>query len=177
MGDHGKAYLLGGVLLLISCGGTQPPVGSQARPAGGHASAEEVAAARAEADRALDEALPVLWKDMTAEQRERYMQVTVLPAMKLLFESEDPHRFASMSCETCHGPTPRQSAYAMPSASLPRLSPENDFAAERLKHPEMVKFMQNAVQSQMASLLQKPVYNPRTGQGFGCFGCHQRAQR
>lgn len=97
------------------------------------------------------------WDAMSPAQRHAYMTETVMPEMKALFVAHDEHRYANMTCATCHG---RDQGLAMPSRDL-RLEPE---AATSAPHGEMDRFMRDRVAPTMARLLGRP--------RFDCFGCH-----
>jgi len=170
----GWAVVACAATIILSCGGTQTAseqrVGQQRAPSKDEA--ERAAARQAKINKELDDAVPKLWANMTAEERFKYMKDTVMPAMRTIFETYDPNRYAEMNCETCHGAEAEARKYAMPNPDLPKLSGMNDFAAARAKYPGAVEFMMLSVEPTMASLLQEPVYNAKTRKGFGCFRCH-----
>ena len=114
------------------------------------------------------------WADMTDEQKYKFMESDIMPAMSLLFSTYDHDRYGKMTCETCHGPNPKQRKFAMPNADLPKLDPSNGFQAWQEKSPKAVKFMAEDVTPSMARLLSMPSFDPKTGQGFGCMACHTR---
>jgi hypothetical protein len=161
----------------VACGGSQATSKDQRRqqvqsPA---QQEEERAAEEARVNKELDDAVPKLWANMDGKERYRYMENTVMPAMKTVFETYDPNRYAKMTCESCHGADAEARKFAMPNPELPTLTGMNDFAAARAKFPGAVEFMMSSVELTMASLLQEPVYNAKTRKGFGCFRCHTHA--
>ncbi len=164
--------------VMVACGG--PAVGSKTYVHGKSETPEERAAreraAEAEANKALDEAVPKLWANMDTKERYKYMKSTVLPALKTSFETYNPKRFEKMNCETCHGPDPQARNYEMPNPDLPKISSANDFAAARKKYPGAVEFMMMSVEPTMAALLQDPAWTPKRPKGFGCFRCHTHAE-
>lgn len=157
---------------LLSCGGSQPgskaPTQTPQQRAAAQRSEEE------QANEALDAAVPKLWATMNAKERYHYMEATVLPAMKTVFEAYDPNRFEKMNCATCHGADAEARQFKMPNPDLVKVSAANDFAAARKKYPGAVEFMMSSVEPTMASLLQDPVFSNKTKHGFGCFRCHVR---
>ncbi len=165
-------------LVTLGCGG--PAVGSKTYVHGKSETPEERAAheraAEAEANKALDEAVPKLWAKMDAKERYQYMKTTVLPALKTSFETYDPNRFAKMNCETCHGPDPQARNYKMPNPDLPKINGANDFAEARKKYPGAVEFMMTSVEPTMAALLQDPPWTPKRPKGFGCYRCHTHTE-
>ncbi len=117
---------------------------------------------------------PLDWPNMSYERRVEYMKTTVMPAMRDIFKSYD-QRYGEMTCATCHGEKGKEEHFKMPSASLTPLDPTDHFAAAAAKSPEMLEFMRQEVMPNIVALLQLQPYDPGTGQGFGCFGCHTRA--
>lgn len=110
---------------------------------------------------------------MSKEQRLEYMTSTVMPRMKALFVAYDPHRYARMTCATCHGADGRERGWAMPNGDLLlEPSPWNTTGAAPADAPsERDAFMARSVAPEMARLLGRP-YGPSSQTGFGCFGCH-----
>jgi hypothetical protein len=118
---------------------------------------------------------PRPWKDMTAEERGKYMKEVVTPTMRKAFRQFDAHEFAKFGCETCHGDKPKARKFKMPSADLPALpSTPAAFAPLMEKKPKMMKFMGEFVKPQMAALLGVPAFDPKKPEagGFGCTACH-----
>lgn len=114
--------------------------------------------------------------DMMAGERMEYMKSTVLPKMKAVFQAGDPKEFAEVSCKTCHGSRAEKGNFKMPNEEILPLDVSDGFADEAKAHPEMMKFMGEKVVPEMAALLGESPYNPETHQGFGCFGCHTKAE-
>ena len=61
----------------------------------------------------------------------------------------------------------------MPSPALPKLPPNGDFAALMEKKPKVMEFMMQKVVPEMAGTIGMQPFDPKTGEGFGCYGCHQ----
>jgi hypothetical protein len=131
-----------------------------------------------------DDSAPVVtpqetpWKDMTKEQKGRYMRKVVTPKMREVFQAFDAKGYEKFGCPTCHGKEAKAREFKMPSPDLEPLpdSPEVFMATTMKEHPEMVKFMGEQVEPQMAMLLGRPPYNPQapeTPDAFGCNGCHR----
>lgn len=60
-----------------------------------------------------------------------------------------------------------------PQSTLPRLTLSGDgFQKLRAKQPEVTTFMAEVVVPAMAEALGEPPFDPATGEGFGCAGCH-----
>ncbi|MBK7864732.1 MAG: hypothetical protein IPJ65_40255 [Archangiaceae bacterium] len=116
------------------------------------------------------------WKDMTGQQRGRYMAKVVLPKLRPVFQAFDGEKFAKVTCATCHGEHGKQNEFKMPSAELPSLpdSPEVFMATVMKEQPEMVKFMGEKVVPMTAELLGIEAFNPQAPKegAFGCHGCH-----
>ena len=117
----------------------------------------------------------VAWKDMTKEQKGKYMKAAVLPKMKAAFQTFDPDLFAKFNCQTCHGKDAKARGFKMPSPDLFVLpSTPAEFAPLMEKKGKWMKFMGETVKPTMAGLLGLPNYDhkaPVPG-AFGCGGCH-----
>src|SRR4051794_29907662 len=78
---------------------------SHAAPDAGAKAAPPAAAAAAAAPAAGGKVVgppEVAWKDMTKEQRGKFMKVVVTPKMKGVFQEFDPVHFKQFNCATCH---------------------------------------------------------------------------
>jgi hypothetical protein len=142
---------------LLACGGGQPAPTTPAEPGAGPAAEGE-----GSADLKWSDDLPV--KDKGA-----FMKKKVMPEMGALFKEFDAKEFANFGCKTCHGPQMKPK----PVDFLPELHIKDGKVVEAAEHPEIAKFMGEKVTPAMAALFGKPHYDPATGQGFGCGGCHK----
>jgi hypothetical protein len=117
----------------------------------------------------------VAWKDLTPEQKGKFMKEVVTPKMKVAFQAFDADEFKKFGCPTCHGDKAKQKKFKMPNAGLPEL-PGNQagFAKLMEKKPKMMKFMGETVKPELAKLLGVPEFDPKKPEagGFGCTGCH-----
>lgn len=102
---------------------------------------------------------------MSKERKLEYMNTTVMPRMKSVFVTFDPHRYLKIDCATCHGRGAEAHGYAMPNPDLLlEPSPWNTTGAKASTAPShMDAFMAGVVVKEMARLVDRPV---------GCFGCH-----
>lgn len=100
------------------------------------------------------------------------MTFLVHPNMARLFQRFEGKPYPDLTCRSCHGTDAEQVAYRMPHG-LPPLDPAHLPSPEGTS-PEarLAKFMIEQVTPEMADLLGVSLYDPRTGRGFGCFGCH-----
>jgi hypothetical protein len=119
---------------------------------------------------------PLVWKDMTTEQRTTYMKEVVLPKAKEVFVAFDP-KYATMDCKTCHGDGVDDGSYEMPNPKIkPLPSTEEAFMAWIGKDTDAARFtgfMAQKVEPLMGELLHEAVFDPKTGTGeFGCSNCH-----
>ena len=116
----------------------------------------------------------VAWKDMTHEQRGKFMEAVVMPKFKPMFQGFDAKGFAEFNCKTCHGPGVKDHSFKMPNPEIWVL-PEApaDFGKLAQAKPEWMKFMPK-VEEEMAATLGMPAYNPAAPDPsqFGCYGCH-----
>ncbi len=112
--------------------------------------------------------VPTTWDEAVASgQQGAYMSGVVVPAMKDKFQEFDSAGFETFNCSTCHGSGASVGSFSMPNAELPPLGPA-DFAGTDAVHV----FMQTEVVPTMAGLLGMDTFDPSTGEGFGCLGCH-----
>jgi hypothetical protein len=120
----------------------------------------------------------VAWKDMTVEQRGKYMKAVVTPKMKVLFQDYDAGLFEKVNCATCHGKDAKARKFKMPSPELHPLpaTPAAFQAALKKKPswPKWTKFMSEKVEPQMAALLGMVPFDPKKPNpaAFSCMGCH-----
>ncbi|MFT5683697.1 MAG: hypothetical protein ACI8RZ_004629, partial [Myxococcota bacterium] len=92
----------------------------------------------------------------------------VLPDMKAEFQKYDAEKYKDFNCSTCHGDNEDKS-FAMPAVfSL-------DFDKVDFSGPGYA-FMNDVVTPMMVDILDVAPYDPKTYQGFGCYGCHQSPQ-
>jgi hypothetical protein len=120
----------------------------------------------------------VAWKDMTPQQRGRYMKEVVTPKMKVTFQEYDADLFKKFDCGTCHGKDAKARKFKMPGPDIHALPATPDaFKAAMAKKPswpKWTKFMGEKVEPQMANILGVPMFDwkkPEAG-GFGCKNCH-----
>lgn len=148
-------------LLATACGGSSPQPVEPTAPAIPSAPTTTASAAPTPAP-------PTAWSaDMPKEQKKAFMKANVLPNMKPVFQSANPTRYADFGCTTCHGPE-----YKDPHEYLPRLTMKDGKITAFAEKPEIAKFMAEHVVPTMASAMGMPRFDPKTGQGFGCHGCH-----
>ena len=120
----------------------------------------------------------VAWKDMTPDQRGRFMKAVVTPKMKVVFQEFNPKLFKRFGCDTCHGKDAKARKFKMPSPDIHPLpaTPEafKAMMAKKPTWPKWTKFMAETVEPQTAALLNLPVFNPKkpAAGGFSCQGCH-----
>jgi hypothetical protein len=117
----------------------------------------------------------VAWKDMTKEQRGKYMGMVVLPKMRETFRAFDGEKFASIGCGTCHGKDARSRGFEMPNPDLYQLPNSQEEWGKLMKDkPEWLRFMGEKVKPEMAALLGVPSMDPQNPQpgALGCGTCH-----
>lgn len=120
-----------------------------------------------------DSAEEVAWADMDRDQRLAYMGGTVLPWAKETIEGVEGHNgTVTVTCGSCHGPDMEANDYAMPSSPV-ALDP-NDMPPPEAS--ALVGVMYTDVVGGMAGLIGQEPFDPSTGEGFGCFGCHPFAE-
>lgn len=124
----------------------------------------------------LAEAVEVVkpWKDLTKKEKAAYMKAVVLPRMAALLKSIDGEEFAEVKCATCHGADAKEVGFEMPNGLHPLPADETLMEAARKADPDLAEAMAKKVVPEMARLLGQPPYDPATGQGLGCFACHEK---
>ncbi|HJL19179.1 MAG TPA: hypothetical protein RMH99_26175 [Sandaracinaceae bacterium LLY-WYZ-13_1] len=172
-------WLWMGALLLAACGGGAETTEGGAEPVEETAGAEETTPEETPAAEEAPE-WPA-WAEMDQETRGAYMEQVVVPRMNELFAEAgaDNERLpTSVECATCHGENAREVGFAMPNDLYP-LNPEEIPAMFESDDPELAataQFMAGPVEHTMAELLGMEPYDPETGEGFGCTGCHAVAE-
>jgi hypothetical protein len=117
----------------------------------------------------------VAWKDMTKEQKGKFMKASVMPKMKPVFQAYDADAYKKFDCRTCHGKDAKAKEFKMPTAELPVLpGTPAGFGELMKKKPKAMKFMAETVKPQMAALLGLPNFDPKKPEpgAFGCMNCH-----
>jgi hypothetical protein len=117
----------------------------------------------------------VAWKDMTKQQRGKYMNAVVMPKMKEIFTAFDAKEFEKVTCATCHGAGAKDGSFHMPNPDILVLpGTPAEFEALAKQKPEWMKFMATKVKPEMAKLLGLPEFDPKNPQPgtFGCSSCH-----
>ncbi|MBC8069734.1 MAG: hypothetical protein IAG13_15460 [Deltaproteobacteria bacterium] len=122
--------------------------------------------AKAEPSSPHDAAKP--FHELDKDGKMQRMAKVVMPDMGPVFKGFDAERYAKFDCGTCH-----VNHVHHPKDGLPKLALSNG-GYEKLvaEKPELMKFMAEQVVPNMAKAMAEPVYDPATGQGFGCGGCH-----
>ncbi len=151
--------------LVGACAATQTPATSAAAPPSKKAPAGPLA-----------EAVEVVkpWEELSQREKGKYMKLVVLPRMAALLKSIDGEEFAEVKCATCHGADAKEVGFEMPNGLHPLPADETLMEAARKADPDLAEAMVEKVVPEMARLLGKPPYDPATGTGFGCFGCHEK---
>lgn len=113
------------------------------------------------------------WAAMGFLERQKYMQTTVEPTMRKLYQAFDAKRYANFGCNTCHGKNQAAVGSKMPN-TLTGLNPAKmpDPASSNAYEAKFAKFMNQQVLPEMLKLLNVKPFDPGTGKGFGCFSCH-----
>jgi hypothetical protein len=164
-------------LALLGCGGGKPPA-SQAAPA------TEAAPASSWEPSPLptDGAIGMLgltgpekpWETMNYEEKEWYMVGKVHPVMRQVFQSLDAQKYEGekFECAPCHGDNAAERKYKMPNPQLSAVPQYGSPSWKQMENAKIVKFMYQRVTPSTAALLGKKSFDPSTGEGFNCWGCH-----
>lgn len=118
------------------------------------------------------------WRFLTFEQRHSAMTFLVHPAMMERFQTFYKTAVPELTCESCHGPNAEAAGYDIANTEIPALDPKRVrdlYLPDAKLNPEQI-FKRDNITPTMARLMGVPKYDPQTGLGFSCFGCHPREQ-
>lgn len=111
--------------------------------------------------------------EMNEPEKREHMSKVVAPRMRTLFEAADASRWTGLNCQKCHGYAIPGTPMQRPQHTLPKLTLSGDGLQRlRTKQPEVTKFMVEIVVPAMAEAMGEKPFDPATGEGFGCAGCH-----
>jgi hypothetical protein len=118
----------------------------------------------------------VAYKDMDKKQRGAYMKKVVMPKARELFSAFDP-KLPQVGCKTCHGDGVADHTFKMPNPKIKKLpGTEEAFMAWVSKDKDAArwsKFMAEQLSPEMAKLVGKQPFDPKTHTGeFSCANCH-----
>jgi mono/diheme cytochrome c family protein len=114
------------------------------------------------------EPAPTKFTEMNTEQRLAHMQNVIDPQLAEVFKAFDGTKYATFGCATCHANNAHH-----PRDGLPKLVLSGDgYAKLAAEHPDDMKFMSEKVVPAMAKAMGEEPYDPATGKGYGCAGCH-----
>ena len=109
------------------------------------------------------------WANFNHDEKLAFMKSEVTPKMAKTWGDFDK-KYAKLDCATCHGSAAKKGNFKMPNAELPKLDHKDGFKAHKGKQ-KVLDFMFKMT-PELAGILQLPPFDPATGQGFGCGGCH-----
>ena len=109
------------------------------------------------------------WMDFNHDEKMAFMKAEVMPKMAKTWGDFDK-KYAKMDCATCHGSSAKKGQFKMPNAELPKLDHKDNFKAHKGKQ-KVLDFMFKMT-PELAGILSLPPFDPASGQGFGCGGCH-----
>ena len=118
------------------------------------------------------------WRFMSFEQRHARMTFVVHPSMMERFQEFYKTPTPALTCVSCHGDNPERALYKLSNTKLDDLDPARVaklYATNAQLTPEQ-RFKRDNITPNMARLLGVPAYDPQTGLGFSCFGCHPRGE-
>lgn len=155
------------VVVALGCGGEHAgPKTAAEQPAAAPESAQPEGQAAAQEKEVVS---PATWAEATTnELKGAFMKAHVVPKMGPLFQAFDAGEYKEFGCKTCHGDPFNEH----PPEFLPTLTIQGGKVLEDAEHPGIAKFMGEKVAPEMAAILGKQPYDPKTQEGFGCKGCH-----
>ena len=125
-----------------------------------------------------DAALPAdnEWRFLSFEQKHSQMTFLIHPTMMEHFQAFYKTPTPELTCVSCHGENAQAAGYDLANSALDPLKPSKVRALYRhdaVLTPEQL-FKRDDITQTMARLMGVPQYDPATGLGFSCFGCHRR---
>ncbi len=115
------------------------------------------------------------WRFMTFEKKHERMTFVIHPVMMERFQKFYKTEAPELTCVSCHGEAPERVDYDLANTSLKALSRERVrllYVEDAVLTKEQA-FKRDNITPTMARLLGVPAYDPNTGLGFSCFGCHR----
>ncbi len=116
---------------------------------------------------AIPSTVPSTWAEASTldlDTQVAFMKTRVVPRLEPVFTAAGEE---GLSCATCHGPDNQR-----PQDFLPHLTMADGAIAEFTSMPEVSKVMAEEVVPAMAEAMGEHPFDPSTGEGFGCAGCH-----
>ncbi|MFT4583314.1 MAG: hypothetical protein ACI915_002811 [Gammaproteobacteria bacterium] len=119
------------------------------------------------------------WRYLSFEQRHEKMTFLIHPTMMEQFQAFYKTASPELRCTSCHGDNPELAAYDLENSRLVELDPariQHLYLAGAVLTPEQT-FKRDIVTPTMARLMGVPLYDPSTGLGFSCLGCHRQEDK
>ena len=118
------------------------------------------------------------WYDMSYDEKEWYMIGKVHPVMRQVFQTynHDKYEGEKFECVPCHGENPEAKKYKMPSEHLSKVPAFGSKDWKDMENARVFKFMNQRVTPAMGKLIGAEEWDPATGKGYGCWGCHPKAE-
>ncbi|MEM7541204.1 MAG: hypothetical protein AAF384_06400 [Pseudomonadota bacterium] len=116
------------------------------------------------------------WQFLSFAKRHSQMTFLIHPVISERYQKFQDTEHPEITCRSCHGPEPERASYKMSNSTLDDLDPENVralYLADAVLTPYQ-KFKRDNITPAMARLMGVAKYDPDSGLGFSCFGCHRR---
>jgi len=116
------------------------------------------------------------WRHLSFEQRHAQMTFAIQPTLARRYQAFYRTDAPTLTCRSCHGEDAERVRYQIAYTPIEDLKPSQvrllylpdaDLSDEQ-------RFKRDVITPLMADLLDVPAYDPATGAGFSCFGCHPR---
>ena len=116
------------------------------------------------------------WRYLSFERRHSQMTFLIHPTMMEHFQAFYKTPTPEITCASCHGENAEMAGYNLSNSDLKALKPSRVqalYATGATLSPEQL-FKRDDITRTMARLMGVPQYDPATGLGFSCFGCHRQ---
>lgn len=116
------------------------------------------------------------WRFLPFEERHSEMTFLVHPTLMERWQAFYRTDAPMLRCVSCHGENAERDRYQIAKTPIDDLKPSRVRAlyVPGAKLSAEQKFKRDEITPLMARLLGVPQYDPATGLGFSCFGCHPR---
>ena len=116
------------------------------------------------------------WQYLSFEQRHAQMTFLIHPTMMEKFQAFYKTPNPELTCANCHGENAEVEGYNRANSDIEPLKPSRVRALYEagVTLTPLQRFKRDDITPTMARLMGVPQYDPATGLGFSCFGCHRR---
>jgi hypothetical protein len=118
------------------------------------------------------------WRHLSFEQRHEQMTFVVHPIVAEHYQEFYATEAPMLTCRSCHGKDAERHRYQIAYTPIDDLKPSRvrELYLPGAEVSDEQRFKRDVITPLMARLLGVPAYDPQTGRGFSCLGCHPREE-